>query len=100
MRTIKDVTGWLRQYRYFHYSSYWGTWSRIIVPYNHPDGVVELNLTPVNPTWERSWQEQVMPIVFRHHYTGLDRKDHWTDILPDYVPERMKEHLVDSFVDR
>jgi hypothetical protein len=100
MRTICDVTSWLRQYRYFHYSSYWGTWSRVIVPYNHPDGVIELNITPVNPDWEWSWQEQVMPIIFRWHCTSLDRKDEWTDVLPDYVPERMREHLVPSFVDR
>jgi hypothetical protein len=100
MRTIKDVTGWLRQYRYFHYSSYWGAWSRVIVPYNHPDGVIELNLTPVNPSWERSWQEQIMPTIFRWHCTSLDRKDKLTDVLPDYVPERMGEHLVPSFVDQ
>lgn len=100
MRTIRDVTSWLRQYRYFHYSSYWGTWSRVIVPYNHPDGVIELNLTPVNPNSDWTWSESVAPIIFRRHGTSLDRGDEWTNVLPDYVPERMREHLDVVLVDR
>lgn len=100
LSTIRDVTAWLRQYRYFHWSSYWGTWSRVIVPYNHPDGVIELNLTPVNSDVKRSWEEQVEPIIFRRHSTSLDRKDAWTTDLPQCWIDRMREELPWSLVDR
>jgi hypothetical protein len=80
-------------YRYFTYSAYWGTWSRVILPYTHKDGVIELNLTPVNPDWERSWDEQVRPIIFRRHGTALGLRDKWTDVLPEEVAAIMSERI-------
>lgn len=73
-----------------HWCSYWGTWSLVLCPYTHPDGVIELNLTPVNRDIPRSWEEQVIPIVFRYHGTSLGRKDQWgRTTLPDVWVKQM-----------
>lgn len=65
----------------FHYSSYWGTWSRVLG--NRPDYTfytVELDLTPINGdsgNWAR-----VRDIWVRAHCTSRDKKDQETSRLP------------------
>jgi hypothetical protein len=76
-----------------HYCSYWGTWSRVICPYTHEHGVIELNLTPVNPGFPHSWAEQIEPIIFRHHGTQLGRRDIW-GYIP--LPEDWKAFMVEK----
>jgi len=63
----------------FHYSRYWGTWSRVLTPYSDSP-VVELNLTPIN-----SWANEVEPIIFRSHRTSLDQRDQLREELPTEV---------------
>lgn len=65
----------------FHYSSYWGVWSKIL----KVDGseVTELDLTPINPQWQSSWDElAAQHPKFRSHRTCLDRKDKQVAVLP------------------
>lgn len=52
------------------YSGYWRTWSRVL--HIDQDGplMVEVNLTPVNPTMNKSWVEQVFPLMIRAHTTA------------------------------
>lgn len=65
----------------FHHSSYWGTWSRVLL---HPGSMVEgrvygsyleVNLTPVNGRYDDStrklWEESVAPIILRRHGTAV-----------------------------
>jgi hypothetical protein len=56
----------------FHYSKYWGTWSRVL---QSEDGwYLEVNLTPINGRYDNSsqelWNEWVAPIILRRHCTA------------------------------
>jgi hypothetical protein len=55
----------------FHYSGYWGTWSRILQ--SEGGWYLEVNLTPVNSRYDNSsqklWDESVAPIMLRRHCT-------------------------------
>lgn len=83
----------------FHYSSYWGTWSRVLTPYSG-NWVLELNLTPVNPSYDRSWEETVRPIIFREHLTALNRQDELTESLPNYTRAHMAERIGEELTTR
>lgn len=88
----------------FHYSRYWGTWSRLLL-LNHRDESlpmtwVEVNLTPVNmqhPDIAR-WKESVAPIVIRTHGTSPERGEGSTT-LPTDIKEAMRAHLGESATD-
>jgi hypothetical protein len=98
----------------FHYSSYWGNWSRVllrpgdIVPSGSRKGEIshdylELNLTPINgwhPWNHEEIEKRVRPIVFRFHGTARDRKDRDEKELPGEVLKGMKENLGDLLVER
>jgi len=56
-----------------HYSSYWNMWSRRL--YQGPDGFVDFELTPVNPSVEENWQ-RVNQIYIRWHLTKDYDRDH------------------------
>lgn len=95
----------------FVYSSYWGTWSRVMyyecrgtqdlkLNYDIPSCVaVEVNLTAVNPTVGLDW-ERVKAITIRAHGTPYGPKDEVTSYLPDYVLERMREWLDEALIER
>lgn len=74
----------------FHYSGYWGTWSRVL----QTDGIwyLEVNLTPVNGRYDNStrdlWQREVAPIVLRRHCT-TPRQGEMKDKLPPMVVTAM-----------
>lgn len=81
--------------------SYWGTYSRVLIGFNSPDGVVEVNLTPVNIGDERSWREQIVPIMFRYHGTSLGRKDEWGRFpLPDVARKMMVDRIGEELTHR
>src|ERR1700682_653370 len=71
----------------FVYSSYWGTWSRILAPYDkvfhngHCVGQVEVDVTPINITHDYSWIRHNRVIV-RAHGTIRDRDDKIVEELP------------------
>lgn len=77
----------------FHYSAYWGKWSRVLTSYVDGNGTLELNLTPINPGTQGAWDEQVVPVMFRNHRTSLDEKDKLQIDLPSEVRETMVERL-------
>lgn len=97
MHTVCEICAYHIQGRgMFHYSAYWQTWSRVL---SENDGViVELNLTPANPQWDRSWKEQVETTWIRRHRTPLGDKDQLVSQLPDEVMEQMRKHLTESLV--
>jgi hypothetical protein len=55
----------------FHYSKYWGTWSRVLQ--EREGWYLEVNLTPINGRYDNSsrelWDTQVRPIIIRTHAT-------------------------------
>lgn len=74
----------------FHHSSYWRTWSRILI---HPGSMVggkvygsylEVNLTPTNDMWD----DQVKPIILRRHHT-IPSPGEMRDRLPPMVVTAM-----------
>lgn len=86
----------------FHFSNYWGHWSRTLVSPNiRPELMnngsvgfeyIELNLTAING--ERGdWETEVEPIVFRSHCTIPNYKDKDTEELPADVLDMMKAKL-------
>ena len=80
----------------FHYSSYWGTWSRVLSE-SHPAGpFVEVNLTPCCDTW----QNNVEPVRIRAHGTARGERDQETDTLPNDVREQMIWHLGEELTER
>lgn len=84
-----------------HWSSYWGTYSRVLIGYNSPDGVVEVNLTPVNFDHDFSWTEQIVPILFRYHGTSLGRKDEWGRFpLPEVWQRVMVDRIGEELTHR
>jgi hypothetical protein len=84
----------------FHYSGYWRTWSRLLLS-QFDNQYVELNLTPVNPTYDRSWEEQVRTETIRRHRTPHDvHRDKITDKLPEEVLAEMHKRLGKDFVQK
>lgn len=83
--------------RIFHYSSYWGTWSRILSREIRGKykalSIIEVNLTPIRNCHSSEWQKDVAPIVFREHGTMPGNSDKFERELPDYILEQMREHL-------
>lgn len=77
----------------FHYCSYWGNWSKVLTSYVDSNGILELNLTPINPTLQSSWEESIRPVVFRNHRTSLEEKDKLLAELPPGVWSMMVEHI-------
>ena len=79
----------------FHYSSYWGTWSRRILRPGedpmYPGTYVEINLTPISGY--NDWDQHVAPIIFRMHGTSPDLRDRDEVELPKEVRQRMVENL-------
>lgn len=74
----------------FHYSAYWGTWSRVLLLKFQGYRTVELDLTPINPSWgSRHWQESILAAKIRAHCTPLGQKDKELKELPAYVRELM-----------
>jgi hypothetical protein len=82
----------------FHYSAYWGTWSRVLTSYVDGNGTLEVNLTPVNPYDQKSWEEFVRPVIFRNHGTSLEMKDKLELSLPNDILEWMLERLDDEIL--
>jgi len=74
------------------FCGYWHTWSRVLRPLDGEHDQVEVNLTPINPFWEGSW-EQSKEIHIRVHCTqpgscGID-----TDRLPFAIRRLLIEKL-------
>jgi len=77
--------------RVYHYSAYWGTWSRILVR----DGMwtVEVDLTPVNGSFHiNAWMETRRAHV-RKHCTMPHRDDIMTDTIPPEIRAQMVSHM-------
>lgn len=73
----------------FVYSSYWRTWSRLLLENMDRSGTcVELNMTGHNGTWDRVPQE-----IIRRHCTARDNKDLITRTLPAAVEAAFKNTL-------
>lgn len=54
------------------YNAYWRKWSRVLhLPKDH-GWMVELNLTPIDPSKTDNWVAQVYPMMIRVHLTGLN----------------------------
>lgn len=77
-------------FKRFHYSGYWRTWSRVLGNVDH--SVVEVNLTPI-PCSSRTWENDVAPVIIRKHYTPAGDRDEFTGYLPPDVVEAMIENL-------
>ena len=75
----------------FHYSSYWGIWSRVLQQDN--GSYLEVNLTPINGRYDNStqelWKTEVATIVLREHGTARGRADKECDKLPPMVVTAM-----------
>lgn len=57
------------------YSGYWKTWNRVLYMDREEVHFVEMNLTPVNPGEQRSWVNQVYPLLVRVHSTRMQSGD-------------------------
>ena len=71
----------------YHYSSYWGSWSRVL----SEEGMefVEVNLTPVRGYgWDDVW-----PATIRRHGTMRKVRDIETDKLPHDIMQDIKDAL-------
>jgi hypothetical protein len=73
----------------FQYISYWGTWRRFLGM--HKGQFVEVELTPTNSTWEKSWKDMGVHIFL--HGTSRGERDLNCRYLPFYVRNRMVEKL-------
>ena len=110
---------------YFHYSSYWGTYSRVLhspgrkhanveLPKYETGAYIEVDLTPING-WPHEDQRkmygdklyaehvqyqlnQVRFVNIRSHGTRRDAKDEILGCLPANVIEQMKNNLDHSLV--
>lgn len=104
---------------YFHWCSYWGSWSRVLhspgtkhdncdLPGYFMESFIEVNLTPVNG-WPcdndkdsyRSYQlDQVRHIIIRCHMTSRGKKDEiWGD-LPEITKDALRENIGDELTHR
>jgi hypothetical protein len=92
------------------WSSYWKTWSRLLYDYNGT--YVEVDLTPIQPERQLSW-EKVRQVNIRRHYTKPQITDRlykcvqpgtlvWNDLmnaLENHLsPEKMAELLFRDFL--
>lgn len=83
----------------FIYSSYWGTWSRVLSE-RHPNGpFVEVNLTPIPHCHSSEWQNDVAPIKIRFHGT-YNRSDKVVNELPAPIREEMVKNLGEELTNR
>lgn len=90
----------------FHYSSYWGKWSRTLVAPKRINptlsgeyGYVELNLTPINPNDPGVW-DSIRQITFRAHCTPPWHGDKDVAFLPTNVHECMVKELGEELTQR
>lgn len=72
----------------FIYSGYWKTWNRIL--WKGDSGIVELDLTPVNPTHPKVWERSALQVI-RFHCTSISASDKLTSLLPSSVLKLMEE---------
>ncbi len=81
----------------FVYSSYWRTWSRVLLnDYDLVGSCVEIDLTPVNGTdWARVATENI-----RRHTTDRGVGDKLVWELPKEVEQTCRRHLGDQLFDR
>jgi hypothetical protein len=78
----------------YHYSSYWGTWSRRLSSDHKHGPYVEVNLTPINDcNYASRWEDEVEPIIIRTHCTPSSGRDIDTNILPLRIGEDMVKFL-------
>ena len=83
----------------FVYSSYWRTWSRVLLRMGGNFRYqLEVDVTPVNPLFNDSWRN-TKNIRIRKHCTVHGPKDIYTHDLPDDVVEQMKEHVSQETID-
>jgi len=74
----------------FHYSSYWRTWSRVIL---FEEGeMVEVNLTPIPNCHDSTWERDVRPVRVRRHVTEFGEKDLLTGVLPREVEKELRRY--------
>lgn len=83
----------------FRYSSYWGTWSRVLRWQDKNQTQVEVDLTPVNSCWDFQW-ERTKRINIREHSTSPGKSDKSTDELPLEVLNKMVSMLGGELVHR
>ena len=80
----------------FVYSSYWRTWSRLLLNDFDTNKCVELNLTPVGASgWPRVATENI-----RRHMTKRLANDKIVWVLPKEVEQACREHLGDKLFDK
>ena len=83
----------------FVYSSYWRTWSRVLLrmggSFNYQ---LEVDVTPINEQYKESW-EQTKNVRIRRHCTVHGPRDVYTHHLPDVVIDNMKEHISQNTID-
>lgn len=79
--------------RRYHFSSYWRTWSRVLLVKHREFQTVELNLTPING----NWSQDVLPVIIRVHSTQPSPRDLSTPRLPIDVWKLLGERLGRDF---
>ena len=81
--------------RPFKFDAQHQTWSRTIKPVYSglPLGVIELTLTPVNPSDPKSWRDQVNPMRMRLHGMSVSESDKFHASLPDEVFQSMIDQV-------
>lgn len=96
--------------RIFHYCSYWGTWSRILLNERietqgfygvaYSTLIVEINLTPIPACYSSTWEKDVVPIVIREHGTFPDARDKFEKELPSEVIAQMHTFIGQELTQR
>lgn len=77
----------------FHYSSYWGTWSRVLIERDEQGNTVEVNLTPIPCAHGSTWENHVKGGVIRRHFTGRSTNDKLVPVLPPEILDSMVQNL-------
>lgn len=98
-----------------HFSSYWGTYSRILsLPDENELGeYIELNLTPINGLarngtqvslsereyQENIWKKEIIPGIIRNHVTCRSERDRDMKDLPDHLRKMMEGYLDENQIE-
>lgn len=94
----------------FVYSSYWGSWSRVLFHESdkklarqyglESNTWIELDLTAINPHDISGWRDGVQYANIRCHSTTRGDRDRIVGTLPGHVVKRMREFLTEDCVQK
>lgn len=83
----------------FHYSAYWGSWSRVLRPQFGTNSTVEVDLTAINPSSDYGWP-RVLSCNIRAHRTARATNDILCLSLPAHTVQLMRSRTDEQTFNR